>query len=133
MGYKGHRSLYRIILPEHEGFFARVRPATLGEIMGFADLAGMSHAQVAEQKEKLEDLFSLFVSKLQDWNLEEEDDSPVPTTLEALRDLDGDFALELVMGWLERIVSVPDPLQKRSNGGDEANRETSILASIPME
>lgn len=55
-----------------------------------------------------------FARKLRSWNIEDDDDQPVPATLEGLRSLDIGVMLGLIKGWSDAITQVPVPLDRRS-------------------
>jgi hypothetical protein len=129
MGYRRQRRLIRLTFedPQYEGLEVRARSVPLGKVLAFVDLAGAG-GFTPEHKEQLNDLFALFASALEFWNLEDEDGQAVPTTLAGLLEQDTDFVMELVLAWLDGVVNVPAPLPGKSPGG-----ELTLAASLPME
>lgn len=78
---------------------------------------------------------SLFAPCLAEWNLEDDDGNPVPTTEEALREQDPDLVVAILDAWINAVEgvgteggAVPAPLATPSNDG-----EPLVEASIPME
>jgi hypothetical protein len=135
MGYKLQKKLLKLRFEEYEGLIVKAKSASLGQVLGLMDLAQMDREKITvEDKQRLDELFRLFAAKLVEWNLEDEDGVSVPPTHEGLMDQEMDFVLDIVMGWLEMLVKVPDPLDKRSGAGSESKEETSLLSSgmIPM-
>jgi hypothetical protein len=74
------------------------------------------------------DLLQHFADGLVSWNLEDDDDQPVPATFEVLVDLDDEFLAGLFDAWYPAITGVPAPLGDGSSSGDP-----SLEESIQME
>lgn len=62
------------------------------------------------------------------WNVEDDDDKPVPVSFESLISYDMTFILAIFNAWMEAVASVPN----RSSGSSNAG-ETSLVPSIPMD
>jgi hypothetical protein len=71
-----------------------------------------------------------FVEHLISWNLEDEAGQPVPTTLDAVKQLDHDLVAALNNAWIATLIGVhkDDPLPDSSLSG-----EPSLVESVPME
>lgn len=67
------------------------------------------------------------VPHLVDWNLEEEDGTPVP--LSAALDQDRGLLTEIYTSWLNGATGVPAPLEQNSNAGPHSVQDVSL----PME
>lgn len=141
MGYKRKRTIYRLRFEdaELEGLTVDMTGASVDEFLSITDLAGAVGVnfstitpenlhEVKGAMELVDGLFETFAKHLVGWNLEEEDDSPVPATIEGVRSQDPEFILELVGAWLEAIGGVSDPKEPRSTSG-----APSLVASLPME
>ncbi|MCX4703860.1 hypothetical protein [Streptomyces sp. NBC_01373] len=120
MGYKGTPRTVKIDFAqghEHHGAEARVRRMSFGEWE--AILEGDDDNAVAE-----------FAKRLVSWNLEDDDDQPLPATPEGLRMVDTSLVTALKEAWLQSITGVhaADPLPQSSPSGGP-----SLVESIPME
>lgn len=71
-----------------------------------------------------------FVDHLISWNLEGEDGKPIPTTMDAVKELDHDLVTALNNAWVQTLLGVhdADPLPESSPSG-----EPSLVESVPME
>lgn len=131
MGFKLKRKTYLLEFedPEFEGLMVEVTSAPLGQ---FIDLSNM--AQLAEQKDEAAaveatlTLFKSFADCLVTWNLEDENDKPVPATFEGLKTLDVEAAMYIIQSWMTAIGGVSAPLGSASTGG-----ATSLEASIDVQ
>ena len=121
MGYVRKRKVFVLTFedPEYAGLEVRATSTSLGNLLGMVDLTQISTRGFRpEDITSINDLFELFSNCLVSWNLEQEDGTPVPCTLAGLRDQDMDFALELIMAWMDGVVSTPAPLPGKSNSGE---------------
>jgi hypothetical protein len=149
MGYK--RPTYVLIFddPQYEGLEIRTRGASIGQVtelmdlMRLADLKDVSKQDLAEL-EKLWRMFAgcpdvctwphedqggnHYVSKIKEWNLEDEDDVPVPPTYAGFMDQDLNFQMAVAFAWLDAAIGTPGELGKDSSSGGQ-----SPEVSIPME
>lgn len=136
-GYKVQRTTFRLLFadPEHEGIEVRVRALSFGERVhvayGLSPVAGESFE---EQKAKFDELHALFVDHLVEWNLTEEDDeeTPIPATLEGLYSLEPDFIGLIIGTWQAGRAAVPAPLEQRSTDGELSPVESALMA-LPTE
>ena len=121
-GYVRQAKVYKLRFddPEMNGLVVRMHGLTAGQLL--------ETGRWSEDPEGVESLFRLFASKLVDWNLEEPEGVPVPTTYEAVLGQEDDLILAVIAAWQEAVAGVPAPLAKRSNGGGP-----SLVASLPME
>lgn len=125
MGYVPKRKVYTLIFedPEMNGLEVRIRGLTTGQFMDVA-----AKKEEAEQGGDPAELFQMMVDQLVSWNIEEEDGTPVPATLEGLKTLDMPFTMAIVNAWTDAVAGVPAPLEQSSPAG-----APSLEASIPME
>lgn len=110
--------------PEFEGLEVRIRPMTLAQLLdvGRLDKGNGTNAESIDR-------YTPFIADaLLSWNVEEDDGTPVPATVDGLRSLDLDTLLALVRAWTDATVGVAPPLEPSSNGG-----ELSLEVSLPME
>lgn len=141
---------------EFEGLEVKARGATVASMLGAVDLlntfgdekasaAKLSASDLAEvgrlfrvlagcpaecldQHEELPPGQEHYLNRLVSWNLEEDDGTPVPADYHGLMSQDIDFAIELVMAWLDGVLGTPGPLEPSSNDG-----MPPAGVSIPME
>lgn len=127
MGYKVKPKTYLVQFDEgHEfhGVEARLSGMSYGEWEQVTGLDG------SEGETNGADSVRRFVDHLISWNLEDEDDKPLPTTMEAVKQLDHSLVAALNNAWIQTLIGVhnADPLPESSPSG-----EPSQVASIPME
>ncbi|BCM70854.1 hypothetical protein EASAB2608_06188 [Streptomyces sp. EAS-AB2608] len=126
MGYKVKPKTYLVQFePGHEfhGIEARLSGMSYGEWEQVTGLDG------SEGETNGADSVRRFVDHLISWNLEDENDQPVPTTLDAVKQLDHNLVAALNNAWIQTLIGVhdADPLPETSPSG-----EPSPVASIPM-
>lgn len=129
MGYKRKKQTYTLIFanPEFEGLVVRTRKASVAQFVEITSLAEMDDKGL----EELRAMLTAFAGMILDWNLEDDDDTPVPVTAEALLDMDLDFVMELIGAWTLAIGDIAAPLAGGSTSGETA--EADLMASMPME
>src|SRR6266508_6176808 len=129
-GYVRQRKVYRLRFEDEDmaGLVVQARSAPLGQFLGLTKLAELERGKVRpEDMEKVDGLFRGFAACLVDWNLESEDGTPVPATLEGLYTQDIDFILQIIFAWIEGIAGVQVPLGQPSSDGGK-----SLEGSMPM-
>lgn len=134
MGYVRRKRRFKLTFedPELEGLEVLAQSTATGDIVHLLDLAEMSPQSLkgAEVKKQVEELFRLFMDNVREWNLEEEENgvrTAVPCTYEGLMTQDLDFVLSLALAWMDGVVSISGPLDRKSGGGKPLEE-----ASIPM-
>ena len=127
MGQK--RKTLHITFEDKPDLEVYVRSVSVKRALRLMRLAGeMDEAKAEQQAEKdVEELFGAFADRVVSWTLEEDDDTPVPVSLEALLDWDFDVALQMVLTWIQQATSVAVPTTAPANG-----TESPLEASIPM-
>lgn len=131
MGYKRPSTIYKLNFtdPDMEGLEVEARSLPLGKLMSVIKLAeAASGSDGVRDVEAADELFSVFCTALVRWNLEDEDGTPVPQTLDGLYTQDFGFALAIVIAWIDAIAGVSGPLDSSS---DDGKRFPAV--SIPME
>ena len=131
MGHKIKRKVFALQFEGHEdldGATVRVRSVSLGKLF---EVAGQAE-QARDGKFKLDDvraLFELFTDRLDSWDLEDEDGTPIEQDMDGLLSLDPDVALEIVLTWFDVMISIKrdTDLGKESTSGEQFPE-----ASIPM-
>jgi hypothetical protein len=132
VGFKREARIVRLVWPEdHElhGLEVRVKSAPIDVIMRAMELKsqGDEDSEQMDTSEVME-MFTTFADYLVSWNLEDEADKPVPTTLAGIRTLDLPFFFDMFSAWLGAIKDVPKDLGKGSSSG-----VTFPEASLPMD
>ncbi|MEU1445513.1 hypothetical protein [Streptomyces mirabilis] len=123
MGYKRDPKIYHLkFQDEYDGLEVKIRSLSMGQLIAVRN--GTAYGD----KEATEGMVELLAERLIDWNLEDEDGSPVPTTLEAMKGEDNDLILAIVNQWTNAVGGVKAPLEEPSSSG-----EISQVASIPTE
>lgn len=132
MGYKREKKVYKLKFEDaqYDGLEVKVKSLTMGELVGFTKLLEIKNnkADSEESLDAFDQLLENFSKSLVSWNLEDEDDTPVPTTKEGLMSQDPEFIFYVIESWLEAVAGVPTPLSRPSENG-----KPSLVASIPME
>jgi len=134
VGYKRRKTIYRLVFEDEEfdGLEVRAYAPPLGfleQAMQMGALVGRPADDLSpDEIELLHGLFTGFAGYLVSWNLEEDDGTPVPATLEGLRVQDLAFVFSIIDAWLDSIGEVAGPLGQSSNAGSP-----SLVASLPME
>lgn len=130
-GYK--RKTYKLKWPEgHDlhGLEVTTKGLSVEATFELASLAaGLGSDAATEEKVKTANLlFAGFAARLVSWNLED-DDTPVPATLEGVQDQDMGFMISLITTWMDAVSSVDSPLP----GGSANGQATAPEASLPTE
>jgi hypothetical protein len=128
MGFKVKPKTYTVRFEEgHEfhGVEARLSGMSYGEWEQVTGLDG------GEGETNGADSVRRFVDHLLSWNLEDENDQPLPTTIEAVKELDHDLVAALNNAWIQTLIGVhkDDPLPASSPSGEPS----PAVSAIPME
>ncbi len=140
--YKRKRTLYQLTFedPDLEGLEVTTRRVSIEGLKRFAemfdtaqslglDVPGDDKALKPEHLGLIEQLFAAFARVIVEWNLDDDDDEPVPATTEGLLSLDLDFGMKLVESWIAGMVVAPPPLPGSSpSGGNSPEEQTPGLA-----
>lgn len=124
MGYRPKKKIYTLAFEgeEYEGLEVKIRGLNTGQVMDIdaARTDGGDSAIVA--------MLQLMAEQLVEWNVEDDEGQPVPTTFEGVRSLDIDFNWAVIDAWQTAAAGVKDPLDN-----DSTSTELSLVASIPTE
>lgn len=77
---------------------------------------------------ELDYLMEQFIGQVVEWNMEEEDGSPVPVSVEGLRTLEIPTLVQIIASWLTNSAGV-----SREEGKAPASGDSPEVASLPME
>lgn len=131
MGYKRPARVFKLTFedPEMDGLVVRVRSVKLGKLLGLVRAMDLDTEKLTpDNTDLIDDVFKTFAEALVSWNLEDEKDQPVPTTVEGVYDQELDFVMAIVDAWVNALTGVSTPLAKSSTGGGNF-----LEASLPME
>lgn len=155
MGFKRNKTFVLVFEDEAlAGLEVRARGATVAGMLGAVELlsvfegksaSGMSAkdlvhfdrlfrtmagcpAECLDQHDELPPGQEHYLNRIVSWNLEDENDQPVPADYFGLMSQDADFAMALVMAWMDGVLGTPGPLGRNSNDGMPPEG-----VSIPME
>lgn len=136
MGYKVTKTVFKLVFHDgqYEGLEVRATAPPLGFLkstMAMAKFAGKRAEELSpEELDEVMTLFSGFAEHLVSWNLENDDDTPVPATLDGLQAQELPFVFDLISAWMDASggLSEADPLGRPSCGG-----RPSLEGSLPME
>lgn len=111
---------------DYAGLEIKARSVPLGVLLDLDDetSAMRSGAGMGQTRS----LMSMFTEKLISWNLEDEDDKPIPTTMEGLLSLEIDRAYDIILAWVDAMITVSKSMGKASNSGQQ-----SAPPNFPME
>lgn len=135
-GFVVPRTVYRLEFTDEQyaGMVVRVRKMSMDEATHAAfDLAWEPGDDMVTRKNKQLKLHQMFIDHLVEWNLRDEDKTPVPMTVEGLRSCETDFVGMLVGTWQVGRRSIPAPLERNSSGGDAPSPMEEALVNIPSE
>ncbi|MET7452538.1 hypothetical protein ABZT03_11690 [Streptomyces sp. NPDC005574] len=126
MGFKAGVRAITIQFAEghpYHGAEARVRGMSIGEYMAATGLDGSDGDDAATSMKR-------FGERLLSWNLDDDDEQPIPATEAGLAQIDQGLARALQNAYVEAIIGVHtgDPLPQTSTSG-----EPSLVESVPME
>lgn len=135
MGFKPARTVYTLQFADgdFEGLEVKARSAPLGQVMelitlaeGMGDGTGISDAAAMAAARQL---LLAFADVLISWNVENDDDTPVPATYEGMKAQELPLILRMVEAWIGAVAGPPAaPLAQPSSGGS-----LSLAESLPME
>ncbi len=87
-------------------------------VTGAVQFAGRKNYSTTDMAEIL-DLFGAFAESIQQWNMTEDDDeTPVPCTVDGLRSLEIEYVMQILMAWMQGLLDGGDKdLKDDSNSG----------------
>lgn len=123
MGYRPPTKTLRLSFsdPEFEGLEVHMRRISVGQ---YREVLAVREEGQAE----LDTLLRLFLDAVHSWNLEDEQGSVLPRTVEAISDLDFQFVDAMCDAWMTEMQGNTAPLPDSSPAGGP-----SPAVSIPME
>lgn len=127
MGYKRKRKVYKLDFSgtEYEGLEVSLTGLTTGEYLEFVSLSASS-----EDANETEQMLKFFARHLTSWNLEDEDDKPVPATYEGVTSNDLTMSMFIMHAWTDALVGVPSTTEKKSSDGEQPLTELIPTESL---
>jgi hypothetical protein len=130
MGFKAKKKLYRLTFADDTdmaGLEITMASVSMATLLRMQDLSDRG-PELANDMTAFHESVSIFTGAMLSWNLEDDEDRPVPVTVEAVLDQDPEFILAIIAAWTKAISGVPDPLDAGSTSG-----APSPAALPPME
>lgn len=103
-----------------EGAHVRMRSASMQTVIEFRAAAGRAEAEI-------------MAAHLVDWDLEDPDGKPIPTTVEGIMSLEMPLIGLIADEWMKATRGISVPFDRRSDGGETSPPEEPEAPSIPME
>lgn len=131
MGFKAKATILKLkfVDDEYEGLEIRAKSPSMGAFLEIAELADVDVTSAdADDVAAVLKLFEHFVNSVKDWNLEDDDGEPVPTTVDGLKTLDINFVMDVIGAWMDGVKGMSPGLPPPSESGPPSQE-----ASIPME
>jgi hypothetical protein len=134
VGYQ--RPLIRLVFDDTNGDLSglevTVRRMAIKHVRTIASMAGVStDVQDEGDLERMQRAVALLADHLVSWNLEDEDDLPVPCTREGLEGQDMGFIQGILSAWMDQAIGVAPPLPQPSADGDPFPVESIPMTDLP--
>ena len=128
MGFKNPRRTARLIFDEGSPYQGAEVVCAFDVSLGmFFEFSQAGSEDMAAQREA----FVRFGDELLiEWNLEEDDGTPIPATGEGILRISAPFVMVIISKWQEAIQDVPAPLGEPSPNGS-TSEEPSNLTEAP--
>lgn len=131
MGYCRPAKVYKIVWDDGDlaGFEVRARGLSVGKLLELGKAAAEVPDDFSGSIASMEPLITEFAGALIEWNLENEDGSPVPVTVDGIRQQDMSLVIPAVMRWMTAVAGVDNPLPGTLNSGGTSPEASLALAS----
>ena len=128
MGYKPKKTVYKLDFGDTElaGLEVAVRAGSIDQLLTLQELAAHEELTAGQARE----LFAGFASLLVEWNVETDDDKPVPVTYEGVASQEPDFIKEIVTAFFENVAAAPPPLPSGSPSGGSSPGALTAAAAL---
>ena len=126
-GYKPKKTVYKLDFSDTElaGLEAAVRAGSIDDLLALQELADHEELSAAEARQ----MFAGFASLLVSWNVETDDDEPVPVTYEGIASQEPDFIKDIITMFYATVAAAPPPLPPGSpSGGSSPGAPTAAAA-----
>lgn len=139
-GYKPQRRLYKLDFSEteHAGLEVTARGTSMAGLLQLMELADEAEelgeldekADKAEIAGKMREMFAPFARVIVSWNLLDDDDEPVPASLDGLLSQDPEFIGFVLSSYVQAISEAPPPLPAGSPSGGTSQEEQEAMAAL---
>lgn len=147
MGFKApvRRTVTLPFTGELEGLVVTVRRASQSSLRAAARLVELTDGPDITESDAatILDLFDRFARALVSWNVEDpETGAPIPATAEGIAELNDDFVLEIIMGWLTTVqvdgggagvLAASDRHAEQVAATDAEAADAELVASLGVE
>jgi hypothetical protein len=139
-GFKPKRTLYKLDFSDTElaGLEITARGASMGELIEvlegadrIGELQELDGAQdAAKIADQLRELVAPFARKLTGWNLLDDDDNPVPASVDGLLTQELDFVVAVITAYGQAMTQAPPPLRAGSASGATSPEVPAAMAAM---
>lgn len=139
-GYKPKRTLYTLDFSEteHAGLEVTARGTSMGGLLKLMDIAdeldGLEELDSAADRQKIvakmRELFAPFARVLVAWNVLDDDDQPVPASLDGLLSQEPEFVGFILSHYCSAMTQAPRPLPATSPSGGASPEELTAMAAL---
>lgn len=130
MGYKAKK--YHLTFDEstgHDGLEATMRSISTANLLLIQKLgSGFNAANL--DPEAFEQLVKILSDSMIEWNVEDDDDQPVPTTVEGILSQDPDLIMTIITVWTTAAGGIKAPLGGGSTSGGKSLEESLQMATL---
>ncbi len=128
-GFKVKKKLYLVKFADDTdlaGFEITMASVPTATLLELEDMTGDAE-QTKKDTGSFRRICEIFAGALIGWNLEDDDDQPVPANFDGVGTLDPDVVMTIIMRWTQAISGVSETLGKDSTSGPQYPE-----ASLPM-
>lgn len=116
MGYRKVPTIYTLDdVKDEPGLIVRMKAIKVGKLRKLMRVISVEEDKMTP--EMIDEIFKLLLDGLVSWNLEDEQGSPVPTTMDGVDELELTTVMAILNEWLENMTGVDDELGKDSTSG----------------
>ena len=137
MGYTPPVAIYALDFSgtRYAGLQVKIREQSLGDLLSTLDAAAAAdmNSPTAEDAHAVKKVFTDLADNIVSWNVEEDDGTPVPATLEGLRRYGTSFANAIVQAWRQAMSEVDAPLGSGSSSGGTPDLTLMPMAPLSSE
>ncbi len=110
MGYRKVPNILTLAeIKDYDGLIVRMKSISYGKVRRLMSLG--------DDDEGAEEMAAAFAEHLVSWNLEDENDEPVPATAEGVDAQDFEFVMDIIETWLDQVTGPSEKLGKGSENG----------------
>lgn len=129
-GFKVPKKLYKLVFadPSYEGLEIVATSVPMETMLWVQSLSGAHIQELGKTADGIRKMVDILIGALLSWNIEDDDDRPVPVSAAALLAQDPAFVMDVMAAWTAAITGVSGPLGEGSISGPQFPE-----GSIPME